>query len=473
MNLNKLASAILRGTWLMEPRTAMGFMPLAERFLSGEKISWFDQAEKMEINHIRLMSSSGFTKISASQSGNAQNIFADAPEGSVVVIPVAGTIMAEDDCWGSPGTNTMSSWLNAARDAENISGVILHINSGGGTVEGTAEFADVISSVAQDMPVEAYVEGMACSAAYWLASCCSKITASSGTVEFGSIGTAINFTDCSEMYAKNGVKKIYINAEDSFDKNQDYYQAIAGNYQPMLDNVLNPTNAIFLNAIKTNRAGTLKLTDRKDGDKVIGQEPLTGKTYVAGKAIENGLIDQIGTMAGVLSSVKASAGNSTKILNTSTKNMGLFGSDFPKLNALKEKTASAITAEELTGVNAELQEKGFNGNLVVISSTAMDEGNITADAHTNALSAVNTALGAGKGKTTLAEAVTALVAERDAETLRAETYGKQPGAVPAKNKLKKDVESEGGETMADAKPDFWTSADEEAAKYTQDLTPQK
>jgi len=472
MNLNKLASAILRGTWLMEPRTAMGFLPLAERFLAGEKVNLFDAVK--EDHYVTLENTSGkiLKHVRADQYGDATNIFSDAPEGSILVIPVMGTMMADDYC-GSPGMYTMSSWLLAAADADNITGIVLRINSGGGTVEGTAEFGNVITAVDQIKPVEAFIEGQCCSAALWAASCCRKITVSSHTVEIGSVGVACSFKDYTQANEKNGVKSLYFNADTSPDKNQDFYDAIAGNPGPLKENSLNPLDQIFMNTIKANRADKLVLTDRTDKEgKVIGQEPLTGKTYLAQKAIENGLIDGIGSMADVMQSVQASASSSNLLANTPKKNMNIFGSDFPKLNALKGKDASAITAEDIKGVNEELIAKGM-GNIVVISAAHFAQAGTTADANANALTSINAALGEGKGKTTLAEAVTAVVADRDAEKALATKYGKQPGAMGTK--VQPAADFEGGEQNADAedKEDFMTSVDRELAAMNKKLNPSK
>ena len=145
--------------------------------------------------------------------------------------------------------------------------------------------------------------------------------------------------------------------------------------------------------------------------------------------------------------------------------MNIFGSDFPKLNALKGKDASTITAEDITGVNEEFAAKGMN-NLVVISSTHFVQAGTMSDANTNALTSLNAALGEGKGQTTLETAVTALVADRDAEKLRAETYGKLPGAKPTK--VVSDAPSEGGEQAAAKKPDFYTSVDAEVEEMFKD-----
>lgn len=69
-----------------------------------------------------------------------------------------------------------------------VRSVLLKINSPGGAVHGTAELAAAVAGVAVNKPVVALTDGMACSAAYWVASACSQVYGSSLNVMAGSIG---------------------------------------------------------------------------------------------------------------------------------------------------------------------------------------------------------------------------------------------------------------------------------------------
>lgn len=75
----------------------------------------------------------------------------------------------------------------ASRGADRI---ILRIDSPGGEVAGTAETAAMVRHIGATIPVVAYVDGLAASAAYWIASQASEIIASSDTAQVGSIGVA-------------------------------------------------------------------------------------------------------------------------------------------------------------------------------------------------------------------------------------------------------------------------------------------
>lgn len=285
MKLNKLASAISRGLWLIEPRTAMGLMPLAARFLNGEGIGAFEA----NASELPCMYAGG-----SYVSADDENFFQNVQQNSVLIIPICGAIMKDDYC-GEPGTDTLSEWFRCALDSPNIAGIVLKINSGGGSVEGTGEFADLIKSSTK--PVVAFTDGIMASAAYWIGCSANEIFASHKTVEVGSIGTAMTFYDNREAMIKYGYKQIYINADSSPDKNQDYFKALDGDESGVKVNILNPTNDIFMTSVKDNRSGKLKLiTKTTDGDGKTLNEPLTGKMYLAEAAIEIGLIDKIGLL---------------------------------------------------------------------------------------------------------------------------------------------------------------------------------
>jgi protease-4 len=284
MKLNKLASAISRGLWLIEPRTAAGLMPMAARFLNGEKISAFIDNEA----EMPSMYNAG-NYVNADDDSFFQNV----QSNSVLIIPICGAIMKDDYC-GEPGTDTMSEWFKCAVESPNIAGIVLKINSGGGSVEGTGEFADLIK--ASTKPVIAYTDGIMASAAYWLGCSAKEIFASHKTVEVGSIGTAISFYDNREAMKQYGYKQVYINADSSPDKNQDYFKALDGDFSGIKLNCLNPTNDIFMKAVQDNRDGKLKKVKTViEGATYF--EPLTGKMYLAESAIEEyGLIDKIGSL---------------------------------------------------------------------------------------------------------------------------------------------------------------------------------
>ena len=98
----------------------------------------------------------------------------------VAIIDVTGIILREEDdvCeyFGGASTVRVSRQIAEATADASVGAILLHVNSPGGQVNGTAELADQIYAARQVKPVHAYVAGDCFSAGYWLASQAEKIT---------------------------------------------------------------------------------------------------------------------------------------------------------------------------------------------------------------------------------------------------------------------------------------------------------
>lgn len=93
---------------------------------------------------------------------------------------------------------------------DDVDAIILVIDSPGGTVAGTADLANVIHAVRQIKPVVAYVEDLAASAAYWIASQCTAVYVNNETALVGSIGVFVVMLDMSKLFTTKGVETIVI-----------------------------------------------------------------------------------------------------------------------------------------------------------------------------------------------------------------------------------------------------------------------
>ena len=130
----------------------------------------------------------------------------------------------------------------------------------------------------------AIVDGLAASAAYWIASAADEVISTSKTDVLGSIGTMVSWRDWSKMDESRGVVLKEYYATKSVDKNRSFKEANAGDGRMLIAEMLDPINNEFLSAVKNNRKEKLNLEK---------EDVLTGKTYVAQKAKDAGLIDSI------------------------------------------------------------------------------------------------------------------------------------------------------------------------------------
>lgn len=171
---------------------------------------------------------------------------------------------------------------NAANDPA-VSGILLRIDSPGGTVAGTEDLAADVAAAAKRKPVHAYVEDLCASAAYWVASQALNITANA-TAIVGSIGTFCVVHDMSEMAKTLGIKVHVVRAGDfkgAGVPGTEVTNDQLAEWQRMVDTL----NSHFLNGVATGRhIGIAAARDLNDGRVWIGKE-----------AISKSLIDGVGS----------------------------------------------------------------------------------------------------------------------------------------------------------------------------------
>lgn len=198
----------------------------------------------------------------------------------VKVIPVQGALTKYDQSCGPVGMTTIGRWVQEANAEMGVDAIVLRIDSPGGSVSGTEDLANIIKSSSK--PVVAFVDDMACSAAYWIASSCQKIVANLNTAIVGSIGVISTFADAQPMWEAKGVKFHKITAPQSTAKTRMMDQVRAGDYKAYKEEVLAPLAERFIETVTGNRAG-------------VTREQCTGDVFFAQDVIGS-FVDSIGTI---------------------------------------------------------------------------------------------------------------------------------------------------------------------------------
>lgn len=272
---------------MISPDIAIGLGPQVHDLLQRGTL-YTNDIQKLETIDIRAYSSDG-DEITDSDKKE---------EGRVIVLPIKGT-MLKHGTWCAYGMEEIADYTKYYASQEDVSGIVLDIDSGGGSVNAVPPLLEAIDFTrAQGKPIVAHCD-TACSAAYWTASATDQIFANNNISSlFGSIGVMISFIDMIPYYEKQGAKYHEVYADQSGDKNLAFQEFMKGNYEQIKKEMLNPMAIQFQNAVKSNRADKLK-SDEKG--------LLTGATFTADQSIDNGLIDQIGTLSHAINYVQVNA----------------------------------------------------------------------------------------------------------------------------------------------------------------------
>jgi protease-4 len=273
---------ILNGIWAMKPEYAANYLPLIVSFLKGE----MDLNASPEKNFLSFATqNNGLYAISEYAGTHSPE---NAPENSIAIINITGAISKYDQDCGPAGMQSKASYLERCFNTANIKGVVLNIDSGGGS--STAMFHMNEAIARRTKPVIGFVSDSAYSAAMGIISACDLVIANNELAGVGSIGTYCTVIDYSKQLEALGVKLIDVYASESKDKNAIYHEALKGNTKPLQEQI-DVFNDKFLSIIETNRKG--KLTS---GREVWG----TGKEYFAPEAVKLGLIDAIDSFNNIL-----------------------------------------------------------------------------------------------------------------------------------------------------------------------------
>jgi signal peptide peptidase SppA len=181
---------------------------------------------------------------------------------------------------GTSMLRTREALRTAARDPE-VVGILVVIDSPGGTVHGTADLAEAIRQADTRKPVYTYAEDFAASAALWLLSQGRKAFANAGA-EVGSIGAYLVVEDTSGLYAKHDVK-VHVVRSAAFKGAGVDGAPITEDQLAEWQRRLNDMADVFVSQVATGRRM----------DKSAVEALHTGQVWVADKARAHGLIDDV------------------------------------------------------------------------------------------------------------------------------------------------------------------------------------
>lgn len=209
--------------------------------------------------------------------------------GDTALIPVTGPVFRYANLFtqisGASSLSVLSTDFAAAEQNPAIRQIVLVIDSPGGQANGIAEFAQMVRSAGK--PVIAYIDNVAASAAYWIASAADQIVmAKTGMV--GSIGAVISIDP------RKNDGSVEIVSSQSPNKRVDV-TTDAGRSQ--IQTLIDGLAQVFIEDVATYRNVPVATVLEKFG---------AGGMKLAAEAVDLGMADRMGTLETLLTELSQS-----------------------------------------------------------------------------------------------------------------------------------------------------------------------
>ena len=258
------------GAWAIQPEKLNG---LAELVRGMDLRSHLDAVSEGKNQHVNAMV----------RGGEFYNDYMIVVDG-IAIACCSGPMMKHRASMSS-NTSTVAlrrSIRMAANDTA-IRGIMVCIDSPGGTVAGTQALADELAAAAKVKPTHAFIEDLGASAAYWFASQANHVSAGP-TALVGSIGTFAVVEDYSKLAESKGIKVHVVKAGENKGTGVPG-TPVTDEQLAELQQLINGLNAHFLAGVSAGRklsmAAVQKLND--------------GRVHLADAALDLKLIDAVET----------------------------------------------------------------------------------------------------------------------------------------------------------------------------------
>lgn len=198
--------------------------------------------------------------------------------------------------------NDVYQQLKEARQDRRVKGLIVRVNSPGGTISASDQIYREIQKFREEekIPVIAFMQGVAASGGYYTSVACDKIIAEPTTIT-GSIGVISWWLVVQELLEdKLGVLPVTVKSGQKKDWPSSFRAPSPEELQYMQDKLIMPAFERFVQVVAEGRKESLSLDDvRRLSD---------GGIYGAPEALEEKLIDGIGYLDEAVALAKSLAG---------------------------------------------------------------------------------------------------------------------------------------------------------------------
>ena len=218
----------------------------------------------------------------------------------IAVVSLQGAISG--DALGVTGASALSDRLRKLAENDRVKGVVLQINSPGGTVGASQELYRAVEKVREEKPIVATVTDVAASGGYYVASATDEIVANPGSL-VGSIGVIIQGFNAAQLLENIGVDPQTIKTGPYKDLLSPT-RALTPEGRQLLQDLVDNSYGQFIGAVAQGRQHLRADIDRVlDETAIAKREAMTeervrtfadGRVFTGEQAFEAGLIDSLG-----------------------------------------------------------------------------------------------------------------------------------------------------------------------------------
>lgn len=232
-----------------------------------------------------------------------------SPKSKVALVIIDGIIDSANK------TNAFSNDFNAqgalkslkqAKEDTTIKGVIIKINSPGGTVAMSQSIYNEILRTRKVKPVVVSMEDVAASGGYYIASAADRIVALSGTLT-GSIGVIFSTLDMHQLLAEKLLVSPNVIKSGKYKDIGSAYRKMTAEDKALIQGIVDDSYNQFISSIKTGR---INRTDKysypkKELKHEILKKYADGRVFTGEQAYKLGFIDKIGDLTDAQECIKS------------------------------------------------------------------------------------------------------------------------------------------------------------------------
>ena len=198
----------------------------------------------------------------------------------IAIITVQGIIESKQ-------TQDVCEQLKLARKDQRVKGLIIRVNSPGGTISGSDQIYNEIRKYRRqtDQPVVAFMQAVAASGGYYASVGCDKIIAEPTAIT-GSVGVILSHFVIQELLEeKLGIQPVILKSGLKKDWPSPFTPLTEQQRQYIEEKLINPAYERFVNVVAEGRSALAPADVRQLAD---------GSIYTAAEALNEKLIDKIG-----------------------------------------------------------------------------------------------------------------------------------------------------------------------------------